>query len=518
MTKSRLTTVLVAALVATVLSPARDVDAAFPGENGPISYQAFPNGAPDGIYVMQSDGSGQRLLIDSGLAGETHPSWSADGTRIAYQNDNDIFVANADGSSPQNLTNSPGVQDQHPSWSPEGTQIVYASTKNGSTFDIFVMNVDGSGERPLVTTNRGDFFPTWSPDGQWVGFTGDRLSPGSTGVHVIRADGTGQEQLVIGTAVANPDFDWSPDSTRLAVDFHQNDLWVVNRDGSNPVRLTTTQRSIFGVAWSPDGQRIAFRSDHLGNPDIYTINIDGSNLVNITNTPTVDERFPDWGIRPAPVPGCDPQRPGTICGTQGNDNLDVTVDGSTQNVVVQTGDGADTVELLIDDPGATTSVTIDTGDDRDTVLVPSAPGQVSVRVETGLGDDVVRPTTTSARARVTAQQSVRGYVVLTAGGNDRVRMGSSADTVDGGAGRDDVNGAGGADRLGGGGGGDDIEGGGGNDAMNGGGGADVLHGSDGRNVFNGGSGTDACLSDTKLDRFRSCERIRRNHRRNHQQV
>jgi Ca2+-binding RTX toxin-like protein len=144
---------------------------------------------------------------------------------------------------------------------------------------------------------------------------------------------------------------------------------------------------------------------------------------------------------------------------------------------------------------------------------------VSVRVETGLGNDVVRTGTANARTRVAAQQEgVRGYVVLAAAGNDRVTLGGAADRVDGGAGKDEVDGAGGADNLGGGGGGDDIEGGGGNDALNGGGGTDVLHGSDGRNLFNGGSGSDTCLSDTRQDRFRSCERIRRNHRRNHQQV
>jgi Ca2+-binding RTX toxin-like protein len=249
------------------------------------------------------------------------------------------------------------------------------------------------------------------------------------------------------------------------------------------------------VAWSPDGSQIAYASQRNGDWDIYVTSAtqqdtNGTLSVNATNT-RGNDFFPDWGVA-RPVPGCDPERPGTTCGTEGNDDIDVTVDASSEDFVIQTGGGVDTIELHIDDPNDPATVTIETGDAGDTVIVPTSAGQVSVRVETGSGNDVVRTRAAGASTRVAAQQAgARGYVVLSGGGNDRVTVGGAADRVDGGAGRDEMNGAGGRD---------------------------VLHGGGGRNLFNGGSGSDTCLSDTRRDRFRSCERIRRNHRRNHQQV
>ncbi|MGH2808506.1 MAG: hypothetical protein ACRDKT_14660 [Actinomycetota bacterium] len=501
--------VAAACLAAGVLYVPAPGRAAFPGGNGQIAWAA--GNTRFGIFTMSPDGSGQVAVTTNRF--DTAPDWSADGSRIVFESEGDIYVMNADGTGRTNLTNTATIDDGSPSWSPDGTRIAYASVRQNS--DIYVMNADGTGDAQLTSDTRYDDFPEWAPDGSAIAFVAVRLpKTGPTtgrGIYVMSPDGSGQTHIA-DTTYNNPNHDWSPDSSRIVYDTAFN-IWTVNRDGTAPMQMTLDGNSANGVTWSPDGTQIAYTSDRGGDWDIYVTSAsqqdtNGTPSVNVTNT-RGNDFYPDWGVA-RPVPGCDPNQPGTTCGTQGSDDIDVTIDGSSPTVLVQTGDGADTIELHIDDPATPASVTIETGDGADTVIVPPSAGEVSARIETGTDNDIVRTGTTSARVSVAAQQaSARGYFVLTGGGNDRVTTGIAADTVDGGRGRDKLGGAGGADN---------IEGGAGSDAMNGGGGRDVLHGSDGRNLFNGGSGRDTCLSDTKLDRFRSCERIRRNHRRNHQQV
>jgi TolB protein len=481
--------VAVCCLVATAIYIPAPGRAGFPGGNGPIAFHAANTRA--GIYTMSPDGSGQVALTTNQF--DTAPEWSADGSRIVFEREGDIYVMNADGTGVTNLTNTPPpIDDGSPTWSPDGTRIAFASVRQNS--DIYVMNDDGTGEVQLTSDTRYDDFPAWSPDGMTIAFFAARA--GERGLFTMPADSGEPETFIAGVSTnSNTRFDWSPDSSRIAY-VTALDLWTVDRNGTAPLQLTFDGTSSSnGVAWSPDGNQVAYASQRNGDWDIYVTSAtqpdtDGLLSVNVTNT-RGNDFFPDWGVA-RPVPGCDPQQPGTTCGTGGNDDIDVTIDSSSETFDIQTGDGADTVELHIADPTDPATVTIDTGDAADIVIVPPSAGVVSVRIETGLGNDVVRPGPRNTMARVAAQQAgARGYFVLTEAGNDRVTAGAGADRVDGGGGRDEMNGAGGRD---------------------------VLHGGGGRNLFNGGSGSDTCLSDTRLDRFRSCERIRRNHRRNHQQV
>src|SRR5439155_1546837 len=72
---------------------------------------------------------------------------------------------------------------------------------------------------------------------------------------------------------------WSPDGNRIAfARFVGNagDVWVMNADGSNQVRLTTSAADDEEPAWSPDGSKILFKSTRDGGAQIYVMNADGS--------------------------------------------------------------------------------------------------------------------------------------------------------------------------------------------------------------------------------------------------
>jgi Tol biopolymer transport system component len=130
------------------------------------------------IFFVRSDGSGLRRLTHS-RKDDRAPVWSPDGTRIAFTSDrnarleeqDDIYVMRADGSGQTRLTENQSSPTQDallghdfgPSWSPDGTRIAFTSGRDGND-ELYVMNADGSCETRLTDTPKIDETDvTWRP-------------------------------------------------------------------------------------------------------------------------------------------------------------------------------------------------------------------------------------------------------------------------------------------------------------------------------------------------------------------
>ena len=165
-----------------------------------------------GIFVVNLDGSGRTRLLSTEFADPGsgdwlgYPAWSPDGKTIAFMRTNyetarEMYVMNADGSSPHPLA-YPGFRpDAEPSWSPDGTMLAF-----GTLPTIGTINVDGTGlqvfDRPF------SFDPDWSPDGRSLVFNSfsslvaDSKSPYGSRMRIFLLDrSTGAVRQLIPDAV-----------------------------------------------------------------------------------------------------------------------------------------------------------------------------------------------------------------------------------------------------------------------------------------------------------------------------
>jgi hypothetical protein len=128
---------------------------------------------------------------------DQQPSWSPDGSRIAFQSErdgnNEIYVMNADGSLPVNLTHNPG-SDERPRWSPRGDKIAFDSDRDGQRA-IYVMGSDGSRQTRLTHNPREDYGPAWSPNANQIAFTRQVDDNLNFDIYVMNADGSSQKQM-----------------------------------------------------------------------------------------------------------------------------------------------------------------------------------------------------------------------------------------------------------------------------------------------------------------------------------
>lgn len=295
------------------------------------------------LYVMDVDGGNRRLVTRNG----GWPTFAADGRAICFHSRRDgawgIWQVGLDGGEPQRVT-PPGTTAYTPRFSPDGARLVAAIEKTGEQAGkrraalidpasgaatlladvgadqwtpaisndgrtvlfhatppgLAAPNVErwGAPAGPGPTLLRVDgAFPSFSPDSRRIVLTGIDFAS----IDVMNADGSDRKVIRSGGRRSLFGLDWSRQGDRIA--FSEGGVFqgpagevnvgVMRSDGSDPRMLTAISGNNAFPSFSPDGARIVFRSGREGSKNLFIMDADGANVRQLTRGPWTDT-MGDW--------------------------------------------------------------------------------------------------------------------------------------------------------------------------------------------------------------------------------
>ena len=181
--------------------------------------------------------------------------------------DTEIFVVDPGTGDARNLTRSPTSSERYPSWSPDGSSVAFNSNRDG-THNLYLIDADGSNLRQLTHEKRGveAGMQSWTADGQWIYF--GLFGGGPPRMCRIKPDGSSFKVIGVGIDPAV-----SPDGKTIVFARQMSKghcLFAMNVDGTEIRQLTKNENPWAGVhaTWTPDGKRIIY-ADQAGQSLSY---------------------------------------------------------------------------------------------------------------------------------------------------------------------------------------------------------------------------------------------------------
>jgi serine/threonine-protein kinase len=277
-----------------------------------IAFIATDSGRSE-VRIVPTSGGPSRMVVQT--AGAEHEifgaSWSPDGKQLVYGMRGSIYTIPVDGGESRLLVEM--IDGHSPSWSPDGSRIAFVSGNPTFVFGTFVLGniapsslwVVSPADSSAVQVTETTFLhmsPVWTPDGKSLVFVSNH--DGSRDIHQLELDDAGRSEgtrrrLTTGLNAHTVSIAW--DATFLSysvLDMNAN-IWSIAIPDQGPVSASSAQpvtddnQSIEGISITPDGHWLAYDSDVSGTQDIYRLRLGGGEPEQLTTDPR-DDFYPAW--------------------------------------------------------------------------------------------------------------------------------------------------------------------------------------------------------------------------------
>ena len=264
-------------------------------------------------YEQTFTEKGTMMTFTAKYTDDYSPAISPDGKWLAFASNRlqnaELYLMELTTRALRQLTHTDELDEYMPAFSPDGKSIVFvtertrggmmlppvqASGSDPSHAAIYLMDIDGRNQRPLIDIAGAQRAPVFSPDGQKIAFE-SKAPPQENGstedndtleIYVIRTDGTNKRQLTH-NALDDGHPTWAPNGKQLAfttmvADVYQ--IFIADVETSRAVKqLTFAAASHYHPTFSPNGKQIFYVSNADNHYTLWRMNADGTNKTQLTN-------------------------------------------------------------------------------------------------------------------------------------------------------------------------------------------------------------------------------------------